>query len=105
LLQRKIGIGRCIAHELAALGATIIIAARKIEPLNIVQDEIQKLGGICDTMLLNIRDAAMATQVIEDIVAKHGKLNGLVVSGEPVLSFLSCRYLERNVYGIFYLPY
>ncbi|KAF9334414.1 hypothetical protein BGZ91_010873, partial [Linnemannia elongata] len=72
------GIGRCIAHELAGLGATVVIAARKMEPLKTVQDEIQKLGGICDTMLLNIRDATMASQVIQDIVTKHGKLNGLV---------------------------
>ncbi|KAK3831548.1 MAG: hypothetical protein J3R72DRAFT_454789 [Linnemannia gamsii] len=72
------GIGRCIAHELAALGAIVVIAARKIESLKIVQDEIQRLGGVCDTMLLNIRDADMATRVIQDIVAKHGKLSGLV---------------------------
>ncbi|KAF9928895.1 hypothetical protein FBU30_002037 [Linnemannia zychae] len=72
------GIGRCIAHELAALGATVVIAARRIESLKTVQDEIQKLGGICDTMQLNIRDPNMATQVILDIVSKHGKLNCLV---------------------------
>ncbi|KAG0202335.1 hypothetical protein BGX33_009775 [Mortierella sp. NVP41] len=76
--EALVSIGRCIAHELATLGATVVIAARKIEPLKTVQDEIQKLGGICDTMLLNIRDPAMATQLIEDIVTRHGKLNGLV---------------------------
>ncbi len=27
------GIGRCIAHELASLGAHVVIAARRSEPL------------------------------------------------------------------------
>ncbi|KAG0369616.1 hypothetical protein BC939DRAFT_530500 [Gamsiella multidivaricata] len=72
------GIGRCIAHELASLGATVVIAARKIDQLQAVQNEIQLLGGICDTMQINIRDAAMATKLIENIVIKHGKLDCLV---------------------------
>ncbi|KAF9115653.1 hypothetical protein BGX27_007080 [Mortierella sp. AM989] len=72
------GIGRCIAHELASLGATVVIAARRLEPLKAVQEEIIKLGGVCDTMQINIRDAAMATKLIQDIVEKHGKLSCLV---------------------------
>ncbi|KAF9200867.1 hypothetical protein BGZ49_008906 [Haplosporangium sp. Z 27] len=72
------GIGRCIAHELASLGATVVIAARKIEPLKTVQEEIRKLGGVCETMQINIRDAAMATKLIQDIVEKYGKLDCLV---------------------------
>ncbi|KAG0003357.1 hypothetical protein BGZ80_001294 [Entomortierella chlamydospora] len=72
------GIGRCIAHELASLGATVVIAARKMDPLKAVQEEIKNLGGICDTMQINIRDAAMATKLIQDIVKKHGKLSCLV---------------------------
>ncbi|KAG0055056.1 hypothetical protein BGZ83_009692 [Gryganskiella cystojenkinii] len=72
------GIGRCIAHELAALGATVVIAARKTDQLKATQEEIQLLGGICDTMVVNIRDPDMTTKLIEDIVAKHGKLNCLV---------------------------
>jgi citronellol/citronellal dehydrogenase len=47
--------------------------------LAIVQEEIHKLGGICDTMQINIRDAAMATKLIQDIIAKHGRIDCLVV--------------------------
>lgn len=81
--KQNTGIGRCIAHELAALGATVVIAARKIDQLKAVQEEIQLLGGICDIMVVNIRDAAMTAKMIEDIVAKHGKLNCLVVKLDP----------------------
>ncbi|KAF9432700.1 hypothetical protein BGZ76_010440 [Entomortierella beljakovae] len=72
------GIGRCIAHELASLGATVVIAARKVHQLKAVQEEIIKLGGICDAMQVNIRDPDMTKKLIRDIVEKHGKLTGLV---------------------------
>jgi len=39
------GIGRCIAHELASLGAKVIISARRQEPLDTVVAEIQEAGG------------------------------------------------------------
>lgn len=35
------GIGRCIAHELAALGATVVLAARREEPLRGTAGEIE----------------------------------------------------------------
>ncbi|KAG0357157.1 hypothetical protein BG005_003866 [Podila minutissima] len=72
------GIGRCIAHELASFGATVVIAARKLEALKAMQAEIQALGGVCDVMQINIHDANMATQLVQDIVAKHGKLSCLI---------------------------
>ncbi|KAK3828113.1 MAG: hypothetical protein J3Q66DRAFT_434711 [Benniella sp.] len=72
------GIGRCIAHELASLGATVIIAARKQDQLTRTAHEIQLLGGKCDTMTINIRDPVQAQQLVEQIVTKHGKLDALV---------------------------
>ncbi|KAG0229452.1 hypothetical protein BGW41_003029 [Actinomortierella wolfii] len=72
------GIGRCIAHELASLGATVIIAARKQDQLTAVAKEIALLGGKCDTMTINIRDSEAAVELIRKIVAKYGKLDCLV---------------------------
>ena len=39
------GIGRCTAHELAALGATVVLVGRKLEKLQKVQEEIKQDGG------------------------------------------------------------
>jgi len=39
------GIGRCTAHELAALGANVAIMGRTVEKLNEVQREIEEDGG------------------------------------------------------------
>lgn len=65
-----------------SLGATVVIAARKQDQLTTVAEEIRKLGGKCDTMQINIRDPVKALEMIEAIVAKHGKLTCLVVSAQ-----------------------
>ncbi|KAG0220794.1 hypothetical protein BGX31_010527 [Mortierella sp. GBA43] len=59
-------------------GATVVLAARKHDQLLQTAREIELLGGQCDTVTLNIRDQAQAYAAVEKIVAKHGKLNGLV---------------------------
>src|SRR5262245_65753574 len=43
------GIGRCTAHEIAALGAHVVITGRKPEKLADVRTEIEEAGGSCET--------------------------------------------------------
>ncbi|KAF9353608.1 hypothetical protein BGX26_008637 [Mortierella sp. AD094] len=49
-----------------------------MDQLTSTAKEIELLGGKCDVMQLNIRDANQALEVVNQIVSKHGKLNGLV---------------------------
>ena len=72
------GIGRCIAHELASLGATVVVASRKEEPLLAVVREIADAGGAADHAVLNIRDSAAVDATVSELVAKHGRLDGVV---------------------------
>jgi len=72
------GIGRCTAHELASLGANVILVGRKLEKLQQVQTEIIHDGGISDIASCDIRDEAAVKQLIETIVDTHGEINGLV---------------------------
>jgi citronellol/citronellal dehydrogenase len=72
------GLGRCTAHELAALGAQVVIAARRAELLEQTAAEIHEAGGRCDTALLNIRDEKAVDRVVAEIVARHGRIDGLV---------------------------
>ncbi|KAF9929119.1 hypothetical protein FBU30_001848 [Linnemannia zychae] len=65
-------------YKLHSLGALVIIAARKMDQLDKTAKEIHDLGGHCETMSLNIRDPAQARELVSQIVAKHGKLSGLV---------------------------
>ena len=72
------GLGRCTAHELAALGANVVIAARRLELLEKTAAEMTEAGGRCDTVQLNIRDEKAVDAVVAGIVAKHGRIDGLV---------------------------
>jgi citronellol/citronellal dehydrogenase len=72
------GIGRCIAHELAHLGAAVVVAGRREEPLRATADEIAAAGGRCDTALLNIRDEDAVDATVREVVARQGGLHLLV---------------------------
>ena len=50
-----IGIGRCAAHELAALGATVVVSGRTQARLDTVAAEITEDGGRCDSLAFDIR--------------------------------------------------
>jgi citronellol/citronellal dehydrogenase len=72
------GIGRCVAHELAALGATVILTGRTQEKLDKVAAEIKEDGGKADTFAFDIRDEEQVKTAIAAIAAKHGRIHGLV---------------------------
>lgn len=72
------GIGRCTAHELASLGATVIITGRKAEKLQSVAAEIAEDGGICHMAGFDIRDEEAVKAAVAEIVAEHGPIHGLV---------------------------
>ena len=52
------GIGRCTAHEIAALGAHVVITGRKADKLATVKGEIEAAGGSCETHAFDIREEA-----------------------------------------------
>lgn len=72
------GIGRAIAHELAALGALPVVAGRREEPLQAVCAEIAEAGGRADHVVLDIRHEDRVEEVVGEVVARHGRLDGLV---------------------------
>ena len=72
------GIGRCVAHELAALGALVLISGRKQDKLDRVAAEIAEDGGRCDTRAFDIRDEEAVAAAVASVVAQHGPVHGLV---------------------------
>lgn len=72
------GIGRCTAHELASLGATVVISGRKVEKLERVAAEIAEDGGRCVTAAFDIRDEDAVRAAVEKVVAENGPITGLV---------------------------
>lgn len=72
------GIGRCTAHELASLGAQVVITGRKIEKLEKVAAEISADGGKVHLIVCDNREEAQVQAMIAEVIKRFGKLNGLV---------------------------
>lgn len=103
------GIGRTTAHELASLGANVIITARKMANLERVRDEIVAANGRAAVFQCNIREEEQVTALFDYVLADHGAIHGLVNNaGGQFLSpaeYISLKgwqaVIETNLTGTF----
>jgi citronellol/citronellal dehydrogenase len=73
------GFGRCMAHELAALGARPVLIGRKPEKLEAVAAELAADAGVeAGWFVCDIRVEASVVETVQAIVAKHGPVHGLI---------------------------
>jgi citronellol/citronellal dehydrogenase len=72
------GIGRCVAHELASLGATVVLSGRTQAKLDAVAQEIREDGGHAVCTAFDIRDEEAVKAQVAAIVQAHGPVAGLV---------------------------
>jgi citronellol/citronellal dehydrogenase len=72
------GIGRCTAHELAALGAAVALVGRKVEKLERVAAEISEAGGHATIHVCDIRGEEDVAGLVSAILDAHGRIDGLV---------------------------
>ena len=82
------GIGRALAHELAARGATVGLAARSVSDLRAVAAE---LPGTHHVLVCDVALRASVLSAVEDFVAAEGAIDLLIVNAgvahyEPVAS-------------------
>lgn len=72
------GIGRCTAHELASLGATVVLLGRTAEKLQKTAEEIIDDSGQAHYYTLDIRDEEKVIEIIGHILKKCRRVHGLV---------------------------
>ncbi|MGE0348374.1 SDR family oxidoreductase [Hydrogenophaga sp.] len=72
------GIGRCTAHELASLGAHVVLIGRNLSKLQDVAGEIVADGGRASFHACDIRQEDTVRTVVTAIVGAHGRIDGLV---------------------------
>ena len=72
------GIGRCTAHELAALGAHVVLIGRKPDKLQSVAGEIAAAQGSASFHACDIRQEAAVKATVAAVVAERGHIDGLV---------------------------
>lgn len=72
------GIGRCVAHELAALGAHVVLWGRRSEPLDRTVGEIVDDGGSASRVTGDIRVQAEVDRAVAQIIERCGRIDALV---------------------------
>jgi NADP-dependent 3-hydroxy acid dehydrogenase YdfG len=102
------GIGEATALALAAEGATVAIVARRAERLEDLATRIASAGPEPIVIPADLTDPAEAPRVIEDVVAKTGRIDILInnagvmllgpISGAPVQEWE--RMIDINLRGL-----
>ena len=72
------GIGRGIADTLAALGAHVVLASRKLERVEAAAAEIRATGGRASAVAVDVRDSDRVNAMIESVHAAQGRIDLLV---------------------------
>ncbi len=82
------GIGRAVAEQLAGFGARVIATDINVPQLEEAMAPLVEQGRAVTTMTLDVRDYNAFTRVVDEIVARHGRLDyifnnaGLAIVGE-----------------------
>lgn len=73
------GLGRCVAHELASLGADIVLTGRTLSKLERTQTEITADGGtVLGCYSAELRDENVVIELVRSVVETHGPVDALV---------------------------
>jgi citronellol/citronellal dehydrogenase len=72
------GIGRCTAHELASLGAHVVLVGRNPDKLTATAHEITGDGGQASWHSCDIRCEDDVKAMVAQVVQQHGRIHGLV---------------------------
>lgn len=69
------GLGRATAQELSLLGATVVIAGRRLEPL---EETASLCEGACEPIACDIREEEQVHAFVDDVLGRHGRIDTLV---------------------------
>lgn len=101
------GLGRHFAQVLAQAGATVILGARRIDPLNELRDMIADGGGQARALALDVTDRASVERAFSDIVVGHIDIlinNAGVTATKPALDLSEEEWdhvVDTNLKGSF----
>lgn len=104
------GIGEATAKLLASRGATVALAARRVEKLREIAAAIQANGGKASVHQVDVTDKDQVQKLVEDVVSQHGRLDVIVNNaGLMAIAPLSLRKTEEwdrmidiNIKGLLY---
>ncbi|HVL77645.1 MAG TPA: SDR family oxidoreductase [Noviherbaspirillum sp.] len=104
------GIGRAVAHELAASGANIVLAARRAEVLDEVAGEVRRVGGTPLVVVTDVSRAQEMERLAQAAIGHFGRIDvwinnagvGALGRFEDVPARDHARVIDVNVNGVIY---
>lgn len=72
------GIGRCTAHELAALGAKVALVGRNEKNLQQVRAELAQSNAEAECYVCDVRDEEVVRSTVAHVLTRFGRIDGLV---------------------------
>jgi NAD(P)-dependent dehydrogenase (short-subunit alcohol dehydrogenase family) len=102
------GIGRAVSEELARRSAHVVLADVALQRAEAAAAAIQGSGGSAAATALDVTDAAAVQRVVDETVARHGRLDymfnnaGVALFGEAYKMTLADwnRLLDVNLHGV-----
>jgi citronellol/citronellal dehydrogenase len=72
------GLGRAIAVDLARLGASVVLAGRRVEPLQATAESVREAGSRALVLATDIRDQDRVTATVDSAISEFGRIDVLV---------------------------
>jgi NAD(P)-dependent dehydrogenase (short-subunit alcohol dehydrogenase family) len=72
------GLGRAMALGFAEAGADVVVASRKLEPCEVVADEVRTLGRRALAVACHVGDWDQCGALVDTVVAEFGRIDVLV---------------------------
>ena len=72
------GIGRAIAHSLAGYGADLIIADINVKDVDLVKQEVEKLGQTAKAIHLDVTDQTSVDKAVAQSIEEFGQIDVLI---------------------------
>lgn len=93
------GIGRAIADELAAAGARLALFDVNAAALDAACEIYGKAGTAISSHVVNVADESAVEQAMDEVVAAHGRLDGLVNNAGVLRDALLVKVKDGQVVG------
>ena len=87
------GLGQAIARRYAREGYTVVLVARRQEPLDLLARDLASAGATAHVVTADLSDTAATPRLAEQIRAKGGNLDALYYAPTPSTGFVSAANL------------